>query len=69
MGLAPDPPGRSVGTRSCSRARPSLSRIGAFLLLLLFLGKLAPEDFGILAVIAVIGAFQLLIGTSHWISR
>ena len=35
-----------------------ISRIGAFLLLLLYLSRLSPEDFGILAVIAVIGAFQ-----------
>jgi O-antigen/teichoic acid export membrane protein len=40
-----------------------VSRIGAFLLLLLYLTRLSPEDFGILAVIAVVGAFQLLLGT------
>ena len=40
-----------------------ISRIGAFLLLLLYLTRLSPEDFGILAVIAVIGAFQLLLGS------
>jgi O-antigen/teichoic acid export membrane protein len=40
-----------------------ISRIGAFLLLLLYLTRLSPEDFGILAVIAVVGAFQILIGT------
>jgi O-antigen/teichoic acid export membrane protein len=40
-----------------------ISRVGAFLLLPLFLSRLSPEDFGILAVIAVIGAFQLLIGS------
>ena len=40
-----------------------VSRVGAFLLLPLFLSRLSPEDFGILAVIAVVGAFQLLIGT------
>lgn len=40
-----------------------VSRIGAFLILLLYLSKLSPEDFGILAVIAVVGAFQLLIGS------
>jgi len=40
-----------------------ISRIGAFLLLLVFLTKLSPEDFGILAVITVVGAFQILIGS------
>ena len=40
-----------------------VSRVGAFLLLPLFLSRLSPEDYGILAVIAVVGAFQLLIGT------
>jgi len=40
-----------------------VSRIGAFLFLLLYLTRLSPEDFGILAVIAVVGAFQILIGT------
>jgi O-antigen/teichoic acid export membrane protein len=40
-----------------------ISRVGAFLLLPLFLSRLSPEDFGILAVIAVVGAFQLLIGS------
>jgi O-antigen/teichoic acid export membrane protein len=40
-----------------------ISRVGAFLLLPLFLSRLSPEDFGILAVIAVVGAFQLLVGS------
>lgn len=40
-----------------------ISRIGTFLLLPLFLSRLSPEDFGILAVIAVTGAFQTLIGS------
>ena len=40
-----------------------INRIGAFLLLPLFLSRLSPEDFGIIAVIAVIGAFQMLIGS------
>ncbi|MBA3778619.1 MAG: lipopolysaccharide biosynthesis protein [Chloroflexi bacterium] len=40
-----------------------INRVGAFLLLPLFLSKLSPEDFGILAVIAVVGAFQMLIGS------
>ena len=40
-----------------------INRVGAFLLLPLFLSRLSPEDFGILAVVAVIGAFQLLLGS------
>jgi O-antigen/teichoic acid export membrane protein len=40
-----------------------VSRLGAFLLLPLFLSRLSPADFGILAVIAVVGAFQLLVGS------
>jgi O-antigen/teichoic acid export membrane protein len=40
-----------------------ISRLGSFLLLPLFLSKLSPADFGIIAVIVVIGAFQLLIGS------
>ncbi len=40
-----------------------INRVGAFLLLPLFLSRLSPEDYGILAVIAVVGAFQLLIGS------
>ena len=40
-----------------------INRLGAFLLLPLFLSRLSPEDYGILAVIAVIGAFQMLIGS------
>ena len=40
-----------------------INRVGAFLLLPLFLSRLSPEDFGILAVIAVVGAFQMLIGS------
>jgi O-antigen/teichoic acid export membrane protein len=40
-----------------------ISRVGAFLLLPLFLSRLSPEDFGILAVIAVVGAFQMLLGS------
>ena len=40
-----------------------ISRVGAFLLLPLFLSRLSPEDYGILAVIAVVGAFQILIGS------
>jgi O-antigen/teichoic acid export membrane protein len=40
-----------------------ISRVGAFLLLPLFLSRLSPEDFGILAVIAVVGAFQVLVGS------
>lgn len=40
-----------------------ISRGGAFLLLPLFLSRLSPEDFGIIAVIAVVGAFQMLIGS------
>jgi O-antigen/teichoic acid export membrane protein len=40
-----------------------INRIGAFLLLPLFLSRLSPEDYGILAVITVVGAFQILIGS------
>jgi len=40
-----------------------ISRVGAFLLLPLFLSRLSPEDFGIIAVIAVAGAFQILVGS------
>ena len=40
-----------------------ISRVGAFLLLPLFLSRLSPEDYGILAVVAVVGAFQILIGS------
>ena len=40
-----------------------ISRVGSFLLLPLFLSRLSPADFGILAVVTVIGAFQLLIGS------
>jgi O-antigen/teichoic acid export membrane protein len=37
-----------------------LNRVGALVLLPLYWTRLSPEDFGILAVIAVIGAFQTL---------
>lgn len=40
-----------------------ISRVGAFLLLPLFLSRLSPEDYGILAVVAVVGAFQMLLGS------
>ena len=40
-----------------------ISRVGGFLLLPLFLSRLSPEDYGILAVIAVVGAFQTLVGS------
>lgn len=40
-----------------------INRAGAFLLLPLFLSTLSPEDFGILAIVAVIGAFQMLLGS------
>jgi O-antigen/teichoic acid export membrane protein len=40
-----------------------ISRLGAFLLLPLFLSRLSPEDYGIIAIIAVVGAFQMLIGS------
>ncbi len=40
-----------------------VSRVGAFLLLPLFLSRLSPEDYGVIAVVAVIGAFQALVGS------
>jgi O-antigen/teichoic acid export membrane protein len=40
-----------------------LNRVGGLLLLPLYWSKLSPEDYGILAVIAVIGAFQALLSS------
>jgi O-antigen/teichoic acid export membrane protein len=40
-----------------------INRVGGFLLLPLFLSRLSPQDYGILAVIAVVGAFQMLLGS------
>lgn len=53
----------------CAEARDALvftsstliNRVGAFLLLPLFLSRLSPGDYGILAVTAVVGAFQMLV--------
>lgn len=40
-----------------------LNRLGSLVLLPIYWSRLSPEDYGILAVIAVIGAFQALLGT------